>query len=209
MEIIKFYKVNEPYGFLSNFAPYPIYIDKEVWRTVEHYFQVSKFEDAALRLKIKEMDSPMMAASEGRSKINILREDWDEIKELVMHRALLCKFLQHPQLRKQIILTGSSRLVEHTPNDSYWADGGDGTGKNRLGVILMEVRSEMQKFSEDPDLILPPWIAFPSIGQFDMFWRMGLGEEYLTQWAKYYLETDKVKYRQLFPENIDWEGIFD
>lgn len=209
MEIIKFYRVNEPYGFLSNFAPYPIYIDNEVWKTVEHYFQVSKFEDATLRLKIKEMDSPMMAASEGRSKINILREDWDEIKEEVMRKAVLYKFLQHPKLRRQIILTGNSKLVEHTPNDSYWADGGDGTGKNRLGVILMEVRSEMQKPSNDPDLILPPWIAFPSIDQFDMFWRMGLGEEYLTQWAKYYLESDQVKYRRLFPENMDWEGIFD
>jgi N-glycosidase YbiA len=36
--------------------------------------------------------------------------------------------------------------VEHTRNDAYWGDGGDGTGKNRLGQLLMELRA---KFSNN------------------------------------------------------------
>jgi hypothetical protein len=35
---------------------------------------------------------------------------------------------------------GDALLVEHTASDSYWGDGGDGSGKNRLGHILMCVR---------------------------------------------------------------------
>jgi predicted NAD-dependent protein-ADP-ribosyltransferase YbiA (DUF1768 family) len=31
-------------------------------------------------------------------------------------------------------------LIEHTIKDRYWADGGDGSGKNRLGVLLMKLR---------------------------------------------------------------------
>merc|ERR1712159_797737 len=39
--------------------------------------------------------------------------------------------------------TGVVMLVEHCPKyrDSLWADGTDGTGKNWLGKLLMEVRS--------------------------------------------------------------------
>jgi predicted NAD-dependent protein-ADP-ribosyltransferase YbiA (DUF1768 family) len=36
------------------------------------------------------------------------------------------------------------RYLEHTAKDSYWADGGNGSGLNRLGVILMEVRSHLR-----------------------------------------------------------------
>lgn len=45
------------------------------------------------------------------------------------------------------ISTGDAELIEHTKNDSYWGDGGDGTGKNRLGQLLMELRAELRKSS--------------------------------------------------------------
>ena len=35
-------------------------------------------------------------------------------------------------------------IVEHTENDGYWGDGGDGSGKNMLGQILMRVREELR-----------------------------------------------------------------
>lgn len=207
--IINFYKVDKSYGSFSNFAPYPILIENEIWKTVEHYFQASKFDDDAVRCKIKEMTSPMKVANEGRKRKYVIRPDWEAIKERVMTKALLRKFLQHPKLRKEIILTGESNLIEHTENDCYWGDGGDGSGENRLGILLMEVRTEVQKYSKDPDLVLPPWIAFPSTSQHDLFWGMGLGEIYLTSWATYYLESDQKEYQRLFPENEDWEGIYE
>jgi predicted NAD-dependent protein-ADP-ribosyltransferase YbiA (DUF1768 family) len=40
--------------------------------------------------------------------------------------------------------TGEAELVEHTRNDNYWGDGGDGTGKNRLGQLLIELREELR-----------------------------------------------------------------
>ena len=35
------------------------------------------------------------------------------------------------------------QIVEHTKNDAYWGDGGDGSGRNMLGRILMEVRRRL------------------------------------------------------------------
>ena len=62
-----------------------------------------------------------------------------------MGEVLRAKFTQHPQLRSLLLSTGDAELVEHTANDNYWADGGDGSGKNRLGQLLMELRSELRK----------------------------------------------------------------
>ena len=61
-----------------------------------------------------------------------------------MRRALLAKFTQHDDLRAVLLGTGEADLVEHTASDAYWGDGGDGTGKNRLGHILMRVRAELR-----------------------------------------------------------------
>lgn len=41
--------------------------------------------------------------------------------------------------------TGHEELIEHTTHDSYWADGGDGNGKNMLGKLLMQVRRELSQ----------------------------------------------------------------
>ncbi|PTS94413.1 hypothetical protein DBR11_23440, partial [Pedobacter sp. HMWF019] len=114
-----------------------------------------------------------------------------------------------PKLRTQLILTGNSTLIEHTHNDRYWADGGDGTGENRLGILLMKVRDMVKERSDNPEFVFPPWIAFPSINQNDLFWRMGIGENYLTQWAKFYFESNRETYRNIFPENEDWKDVYN
>ncbi|MFR3747673.1 NADAR domain-containing protein [Streptococcus sp.] len=43
-----------------------------------------------------------------------------------------------------MLATGDGILIEHTRNDDYWADGGDGSGKNKLGLLLMQVREELK-----------------------------------------------------------------
>merc|ERR1711974_268340 len=73
----------------------------------------------------------------------LIRPDWGNVKDGIMSQALEAKFTQHPQLRGYLVSTGSRKLVEHTSNDSYWADGGDGSGKNRLGELLMDLRSKL------------------------------------------------------------------
>jgi len=61
-----------------------------------------------------------------------------------MRDAVFAKFSQHKALMQLLLSTGSSKIVEHTDNDSYWGDGGDGKGRNMLGIILMETRKKMQ-----------------------------------------------------------------
>lgn len=53
-------------------------------------------------------------------------------------------FSQHEDLRALLLSTGDAKLVEHTENDAYWGDGGDGSGKNMLGRILVQVREQLR-----------------------------------------------------------------
>ncbi|WP_445446139.1 NADAR family protein [Corynebacterium durum] len=143
MDTIYFYTANDPYGELSNFARYGFYKDDVYWRTAEHYFQAQKFEDEKLREKIRRTPSPLKAAVIGRNRSNPLRADWEEVKDDVMYTAVLAKFQHNKDLAELLLATGDAMLVEHTGKDAYWGDGGDGSGLNRLGGILMRVREEL------------------------------------------------------------------
>ena len=94
--------------------------------------------------KIRLLESPMDAALEGRNRHNPLRKDWEDVKDDIMRYAVREKFRQNTVIMEDLLETGDSIIIEHTKNDSYWADGGDGTGKNMLGKILMEVRAELR-----------------------------------------------------------------
>lgn len=144
MKTILFHRVKDEFGEFSNFAPFPIKVKGLVWPTSEHYFQAQKFAGNGHEETIRQTKSPMIAARLGRSRAHPLRSDWATVKEDIMREALLAKFTQHPRLRSLLLSTGDAALIEHTRNDSYWGDGGDGTGKNRLGELLMELRSQLR-----------------------------------------------------------------
>jgi ribA/ribD-fused uncharacterized protein len=144
---INFYKVNDKYGVFSNFYHSPFSCDGENWPTVEHYFQAQKFHDEILKFKIRKLISPMDAAKAGRDRSHPLRCDWETVKDDIMRRAVLEKFKQNTEAKSILLSTGESYIIEHTKNDRYWADGGDGTGKNMLGIILMETREFLKNNS--------------------------------------------------------------
>ena len=94
--------------------------------------------------KIRQIASPIDAALEGRNRQNPLRPDWEEIKDEVMLQALRMKFSQNPEIAKELLATGDAIIIENTRNDAYWADEGDGSGKNKLGLLLKQVREELK-----------------------------------------------------------------
>eukprot|EP00243_Klebsormidium_subtile_P003514 TRINITY_DN16932_c0_g1_i1.p1 TRINITY_DN16932_c0_g1~~TRINITY_DN16932_c0_g1_i1.p1 ORF type:complete len:160 (+),score=39.82 TRINITY_DN16932_c0_g1_i1:257-736(+) len=141
---VLFYGLKGEFGEFSNFFPAPIELDGKTWPTTEHYFQAQKFHDEALQERIRTLTSPGAAAKEGRKRSNPLREDWERVKDDVMLTALRAKFTEHEDLKAVLLSTGERNLVEHTTNDSYWADGGDGSGRNVLGQLLVRLRSELR-----------------------------------------------------------------
>lgn len=143
MKEVKFYRTNEEYGCFSNFSKHPIFLDGMSWRTSEHYFQAQKFEEINDQLEIQAAKTAMEAARKGREKKGKLRPDWEEIKNNVMRKAVKAKVKQNAEVREKLLSTKDAIIIEHTGRDRYWGDGGDGSGKNMLGKILMEIRDEL------------------------------------------------------------------
>lgn len=145
VQVIRFYGVQDEHGELSNFAAYPIVLGGKRWPTSEHYFQAQKFLDPKVREAVRGASTPMLAARLGRDRRQRLRADWESVKVSVMREAVEAKFRQHPALTERLLATGDATLVEHTDADAFWGDGGDGSGKNMLGRILMEVRARLRE----------------------------------------------------------------
>lgn len=133
-----------PFWGLSNFAPPGIEAQGVYWSTVEHYFQAQKFSEPAAKERIRRAATPKEARALGQSREYQLRPDWDAVRERVMLDALRLKF-RNPEAKALILSTNNRPLVEASPFDYFWASGQDGSGLNRLGQLLEQVRSELAR----------------------------------------------------------------
>jgi ribA/ribD-fused uncharacterized protein len=59
-----------------------------------------------------------------------------------MRRAVREKFATQEDIRRLLLRTADQQLIEYAPNDYYWGCGRSGSGQNRLGQILMDLRCE-------------------------------------------------------------------
>jgi len=131
----------KPYGCFSNFSPHGFELDGTWWPTSEHYFQAQKFAGTSYAEEIRRARTPSEAAKMGRRRSHPLRSDWEQVKDQVMLQGDLRKFEMHAGIRSVLLATGDQVLVENAPRDYYWGCGTDGSGQNKLGQILMEVRN--------------------------------------------------------------------
>lgn len=143
-------KFRGTHAFLSNF--YECEIDDNegnVFKSAEAMFQSYKTTDPEERKKFVGL-SAKAAKALGR-KVE-LRSDWEDIKNDAMFYVLYQKFDQNPDLRRALLETGNSVLIEgNTWGDKTWGmipakiPVGDNTkwglfGENRLGELLMKIR---------------------------------------------------------------------
>ena len=147
---IDFYSTAGEYGGFSNFSRHAVFLKGKRWPTTEHYFQAQKFAGTEHEEAVRMCKTPGVAARMGRDRKLPLRRDWEGVKEAVMLAALRAKFTQHADLKATLLGTGDAVLVEHTARDAYWGDGGDGSGKNRLGRLLMRLRDELRGAETEP-----------------------------------------------------------
>ena len=135
------------YAFLSNFYSSPFEFDGITFPTVEHWFQAWKTEDPKEFRAIATAETPGKAKRMGRNCT--LRADWEEIKTDVMMDGLRHK-VKDPELRVKLLATGNEELMEgNTWHDNAWGNCvcqkcQDIPGRNMLGMLLMQLRQEIQ-----------------------------------------------------------------
>lgn len=168
---IRFYGRNYPlFREFSNFYIVKLDLDGKVWDSVEHFYQAMKTTDPddqedirlgymlgitkAVRTGVikafpNERDSKPAASKKAGKQVETsgkCREDWLDVKDDVIRKALKAKFSDaHPELKAKLLATGDAVLIEASPTDYYWGEGAAKIGRNKLGVLLMERREELKK----------------------------------------------------------------
>jgi ribA/ribD-fused uncharacterized protein len=73
--------------------------------------------------------------------------NWSKVRFDRMRAVLRAKFTQHEDLLALLLATGEARLVESGKVDNVvnrtWGEV-NGNGRNMLGILLMEIRSELR-----------------------------------------------------------------
>ncbi len=130
------------YFFLSNLYEAPVMFEGLRFTNNEAAFQSAKLLD-----KQNRMIYCMLNPSESKKlgcKLR-LRSDWEKIKDSVMESIVRDKFTRNKELGKKLIETNDVLLVEgNTWSDTCWGVC-NGKGENRLGLILMKIRAELQE----------------------------------------------------------------
>jgi len=131
----------DEYGFLCNDSYSAIKMGGEWYYSVEHRYQSAKATNDKDHDAVRNTATPEDARKVGRTIP--LREDWSDVKVMVMYIALKEKFRQNRELRTELFITLQKKLIYDDPKDYFWGQG-DGTGQNMLGYLLMVVRGELR-----------------------------------------------------------------
>ena len=148
MKEVRFYRANEkPWGAFSNLFKRPIAFEGETFATAEHAYQAGKARKPEVRKWLMQAPSPSLLAMAAHGLyVWDIQADWSKIKFDRMKKVLQAKYTQHDDLKALLLSTGSARLVESATVDNavnrLWGEV-NGVGQNKLGELLMEVRSEL------------------------------------------------------------------
>lgn len=142
------YNFKNEYHWLSNMYTHSaIIIDGITYNSVEAYYQANKSTNLGTRHQISKR-SPYEAKTLG-SNLK-LRPDWKDVKNDVMREGLNHKF-SLPQFKNLLVNTGTKQLIHGVHhNDEYWGwCFKTQQGKNILGVMINEIRTELYEELEN------------------------------------------------------------
>ena len=130
------------YDFLSNFHPASFSWMGLPYSTSEHFFQAAKATGLSAAEVIRCAFDPGEAKAAGNRCM--LRIDWEQVKDDVMRLALRLKFTSHQHLAVSLMDTYPRMLIEgNTWGDTYWGVDNIEGGRNMLGLLLMELRTQL------------------------------------------------------------------
>ena len=146
------------YRFLSNFWPINITDGQFLYPSVEHAYQAHKTNDLGQRKRISHMNTPGMAKRASRGLV--IRDDWNDVKYDIMLGFVRQKFTDTLSfdLGQKLVATGSQPIIEGNRwHDNYWGschcNRHNGDGQNKMGEILMLIRTELRGMTINEDVI--------------------------------------------------------
>ena len=129
------------YEFLSNFYNHPLVLDGVEYSNAEAAFQAQSAADKGSKRKFARLSG---IKAKAYSRRIVQRDDWDEQAQIYAMREVLIAKFKDEELAKKLCDTGDEELINMNQfRDEYWGVTMRG-GRNKLGVMLMEIRAELQ-----------------------------------------------------------------
>ena len=137
------------FRFLSNFWPAGVKgPDGRVHATVEHAYQAFKSLDPKVWAAIRAMPNP--GAVKTYAATMRARPDWADVRVGIMAGLLRQKFAPGSQLAAQLLAIDGTIEEGNTWGDTFWGVSlHTFQGENRLGEMLMAIRSELRAAGRD------------------------------------------------------------
>lgn len=132
--------------WLSNMMTVDVVYDGYAFKSVEHAYQYAKCETDEWRAVCQDPNlNPYQIKR--KSKDIVIRDNWDEIKLLVMEGLLIQKYNQEPY-QELLLATGNQNIQEgNNWNDTFWGvdlKNSPNIGENHLGRLIMNIRTQLK-----------------------------------------------------------------
>ncbi|KAG9030064.1 hypothetical protein FRB95_004598 [Tulasnella sp. JGI-2019a] len=142
---VRFSHNSANYSGFSNSSFHDVEFEQKLYPTAEHLFQALKFlehqPDLAEQVR-KVSTRPADAFAEAHRLKQHVRSDWNDINIAMMDYVLRLKFMQHADVREELLFTGNAHLF-HITSNPFWGIGPNGEGRNELGLALMRLRTDL------------------------------------------------------------------
>ena len=156
--ILGFYAPDQENGYLSNWYSCSFEYGKYTYSSAEQFMMAQKaalFRDYDAFFKILNTNDQGKIKRLGKQVANYKDDVWDRLRGPMMRRGLRAKFQQNPDLLEKLLATGNDILVECSASDKIWGIGlsvddkrikniAKWKGRNLLGTVLMQVRSDLR-----------------------------------------------------------------
>lgn len=145
-------------------AGFPIKINNVKIKSSEALYQALRFtEYPEIQSEIIAQNSPMTAKMKSKKYRQYSRQDWNDIRILIMRWCLRIKLIQNWESFGGLLVETIGRdIVEESVKDKFWGaipiEDHTLVGVNALGRLLMELRDEMPNYLKSKELS-PPKIS--------------------------------------------------
>jgi hypothetical protein len=144
-------------GTFSQWHPSPFQIGGVWYNCAEQYMMAEKarlFGDAQAEARIMATSDPSDQKRYGRGVVGFNIDKWANVAKDIVYKASYAKYIQNPEMKRELLATAGTTLVEASPEDHIWGIGLRKTdpraldrkqwkGTNWLGETLTKVREDL------------------------------------------------------------------
>ena len=121
-----------------------------VYQTSESAYQAQKccnYEDKLQLCYLNGYESKALVKKLPKVKSKL----FDSMKDIIMYEIVRQKFIQNPDILHKLVISSDPIIEINDHGDKYWGVY-NGVGSNKLGIILMTLRSQFKLIQGEYDL---------------------------------------------------------